>query len=246
MKSLDRISQHSFLPRLVDGGLILDLGGNRGEFCGGIAKRYGWESTVVEPTPELATYLRAQGFDVIEAAAGGSDGTATFTFDPAQELTGSILGTDVVSLLDRSAAVVEVPTLSLASLLAGRFADLVKVDIEGAEIDLFLEADDATLLSVRQFTVEFHDYWYPELRGKTERVKQRLAGLGFWTMRGTPNNKDILFVHPEYKPSFSLRMYVGLWLRNVHGLGRALRVLGRRIFPARPGPRRLATASAKG
>lgn len=50
----------------------------------------------------------------------------------------------------------------------------MKVDIEGAEIDLFLKADNETLLSVRQFTVEFHDFWYPELRDGTEQVKDRM------------------------------------------------------------------------
>lgn len=105
----------------------------------------------------------------------------------------------------------------------------MKVDIEGAEIDLFLKADNETLLSVRQFTIEFHDFWYPELRDGTEQVKDRMRELGLWTMRGTPNNKDVLFVHPDHQGSGWQRLVVGAGLRNLNGAGRALNLGLRKI-----------------
>ena len=230
MNTLERISQHSFLPALVrKESLVLDLGGNRGEFSRGIQK-YGFSVIAVEPTPALANHLRQSGVQVIEAAVTGQDGTASFTFSEHEELTGSILGRDVVDLLGEDSTTIEVPTLSLGSLLNGRTVDLVKVDIEGAELDMFLKADDETLLSVRQFTVEFHDFWYLELGPRTEAVKQRMERLGFWTMRGTPNNKDVLFVHPDFAPGAMQRIYIGQWLRNINGFGRALAIVCRRIF----------------
>ena len=235
MKTLERISQHTFLPGIVrKDGVTLDLGGNRGEFAGPLRERYGWDVVPVEPTPELAGHLRRQGFEVVEAAVTGEDGKANFTFDSGKELTGSVLSLDIVGTLlndEDARKVVEVPAVSLATLIArqDRPVDLVKVDIEGAELDMFRKADDATLLSVRQFTVEFHDYWYPELAKETEKVKKRLVGLGFWMMRAGPNNKDILFVHPDHKPALSRRLYIGLWLRNLNGFGRAIRLLLQRL-----------------
>lgn len=225
MKPLERISQHSFLPGIVrDDGLVLDLGGNRGEFA-----RAFRNVVAVEPTPVLASHLRDQGVEVIEAAVSASDGTASFTFDPSQELTGSLLGVEVVSLLKDRADTIEVPTLSLATLTT-RYGppDLVKVDIEGAELDMLLTASDETLLSVRQFTVEFHDFWYPELAEGTERAKQRLTALGFWSYRAGPNNKDVLFVHPDHVPNLPARAYIAL-MRWPWFAGRVLRELRRRL-----------------
>lgn len=238
MKMLERISQHSFLPDLVRReSVVLDLGGNRGEFSSQVRERYGWSVVPVEPTPALAEHLRRLGFDVIQAAVTGCDGTTRFTFDPDKELSGSVLGLEIVgSSLNNKAAreEVEVPSLSFATLLSKQMSavDLVKVDIEGAELDMFMKATDEELLSIRQFTVEFHDYWYPQLTSRTEEVKYRLKSLGFWMMRAGPNNKDVLFVHPDFAPKHPKRFYVGFWLRNFHGLGRALRLAGVQVRTA--------------
>lgn len=235
MKILDRISQHSFLPGIVRAdSVVLDLGGNRGEFSLGIRERYGWRSLAVEPTPALAAHLRDAGIEVVEAAVASEDGEAVFTYDPGHELTGSLMGVDVVGSImtdEEARRTSTVRTMSLASLLArcGGEVDLVKVDIEGAELDMFLLASDETLMSVRQFTVEFHDYWYPSLSAQTERAKNRLLALGFWMMRAGPNNKDILFVHPEFRPKALEAVYVGYWLRNLNGFWRMGRVLFTRL-----------------
>lgn len=235
MKILDRISQHSFLPGIVrPDSVVLDLGGNRGEFSLGIRGRYGWRSIAVEPTPALAAHLRDSGIEVVEAAVASEDGEAVFTYDPGHELTGSLMGVDVVGSImsdENARRTSTVRTISLASLLArcGGAVDLVKVDIEGAELEMFLLTSDETLMSVRQFTVEFHDYWYPSLSADTERAKKRLQGLGFWMMRAGPNNKDVLFVHPDFRPKPLQSIYVGFWLRNLNGLWRMGRVLIARL-----------------
>ncbi|MGL5840116.1 MAG: FkbM family methyltransferase [Sphingorhabdus sp.] len=236
MKSLERISQHIFLPELVGAdSLTIDLGGNRGEFSTLIKSRYGWNVVAVEPTPDLAKHLRGLGLNVIEAAITGIDGKTSFTFDSAKELSGSVLGIEIVGALlnDESARqIIEVPSMAFSTLLKsqGKRVDLVKVDIEGAELDMFEQASDEDLLSVRQFTVEFHDYWYPELSNRTKKVSNRLTSLGFWMLRSGPNNKDVLFVHPDFRPSLIKRAYIGLWLRNIYGLGRAIRVAWCRLL----------------
>lgn len=237
MPILERISQHSFLPDLVrNDSIVLDLGGNRGEFSQIVQERYGWKVAVVEPNPELAEYLRGLGLNVMEAAVTGEDGSTRFTFDPGKEMTGSVLDIEIVgSLLDKATSrqVIEVPTCSLKALLKDRMVDLVKVDIEGGELGMFLSASDETILEVGQYTVEFHDFWYPELAEQSERVKKRLKGLGFSMMRGTPNNKDVLFVNPRFRISRWLRFYIYFWLRNLNGLRRAASVLSRRIVGAK-------------
>lgn len=233
---LERISQHSFLPALVrQESIVLDLGGNRGVFAHEVRNRYGFSVTLLEPMPELAVHLRLSGLDVVEAAVAKEDGTARFTFDPENELSGSVLGASVIQNSITSAHTVEVPTVSLETLLKGRTVDLVKVDIEGAELDMILDASNETLLAVRQFTVEFHDFWYPELSERTEAAKRRLQGLGFWMLRGTPNNKDVLFVHPDYRPGPLNRLRLRV-RRNLNGFGRAMLLLWRKLQSPSPPP----------
>ena len=97
MKRLERISQHSFLPALVRAdSTVLDLGGNRGEFSLGVMNRYGWHAVAIEPTPSLAQHLQSAGVEVIEAVAASEDGSVEFIYYDGKELTGSIMGLDVV------------------------------------------------------------------------------------------------------------------------------------------------------
>lgn len=228
-KTLERISQHSFLPEfLPPRGTVLDLGGNRGEFSFPMAQRYGCQVTTVEPVPELASDLRARGADVIQAAITARDGEVALTYDMDKEMTGSVMGLDLVgSLLDatKTRQTVTVPAMSLAKVLelTGPVS-LLKVDIEGAELDMLLEAAAGTLQGIDQITVEFHDFWYPELGPRTELAKRRLRDLGFHMIRFTPNNKDVLFINERLPLPDWKRIYVAHWLRNINGLWRAGRV----------------------
>jgi hypothetical protein len=80
-------------------------------------------------------------------------------------------------------------------------------------------------------TVEFHDYWYPDLAERTSRSKERLCDLGFHMIRFTPNNKDVLFVNrQEVKISDSEWLFLKNVTRNVNFGGRALRAAARRIL----------------
>ena len=73
-----------------------------------------------------------------------------------------------------------------ARTLAGLFGaldvevvDLLKVDIEGAEIALIDAADDATLRRCCQMTIEFHDFMDPDQAVNVKRQLDRFESLGF-------------------------------------------------------------------
>lgn len=232
---IDRISQHTFLTRLTERSLVIDLGANRGEFALGILDRYPCRVVAVEPVPEIAAALPTHDrLQTIEAAATATDGTATLTYDSTAELSGSLLGQGIVgSSLGENVVTASVRTISLRSILemiGGKGAELLKMDIEGAELDVLLHSSPEVLRSFAQITVEFHDFWYPELAERTEEAKRRMQSLGFWTVRFTPNNKDVLFVNQSVVDlSGLMKMWIGIVLRNWNGLGRALRLLTRKL-----------------
>ena len=73
---------------------------------------------------------------------------------------------------------VEVPAAELASVireLGGR-VDLVKLDVEGAEIDVLREANASDLNSCCQLTVEFHDR-RPPLTRRELMMSANVCGL---------------------------------------------------------------------
>jgi Methyltransferase FkbM domain len=59
--------------------------------------------------------------------------------------------------------------------------DLLKLDIERAELDVIDSIDGETLGRIRQITVEFHDFFYPGMARRIQAVKQRLRRAGFAT-----------------------------------------------------------------
>ena len=75
--------------------------------------------------------------------------------------------------------------------------DLLKMDVEGAEIGIFESISDATLSGISQITVEFHDF-LPGVVSmqQVERIKERLLGLGFYVIKFSRTlNTDILFIN---------------------------------------------------
>jgi FkbM family methyltransferase len=233
---IDRISQHAFLSGpLSPRSVIIDLGANNGEFCIEVAGKYGSRVLALEPVPELAAKLvgRSPLVTVLSAAVGPTDGSTTFNYDLERDKTGTAMGIEVVGeeLPAATRSTIEVKMVSLATLFAQTSApvvDLLKVDIEGLELEVLSQADEQLLRRCKQITVEFHDFWYPQLRQRTEQVKSRLRKLGFHMIRFTPNNRDVLFINETLLPlSFVERVYAGSILRNWYGFGRLLRYLWR-------------------
>ena len=73
--------------------------------------------------------------------------------------------------------------------------DLLKVDIEGAEIDLFEACNDDELKEINQITVEFHDFIYPEQHNSVLQIQNRMANIGFWVISFRLDGSDALFVN---------------------------------------------------
>ena len=97
-------------------------------------------------------------------------------------------------------------------------ADLLKVDIEGAELDLFEAATVAELRCFRQITVEFHDFLWPEQAIRVDRAKRRLVLAGFRRIDFSLDSSEVLFVRAD-----SLSWPAWLWLRHVVRNWRGLR-----------------------
>jgi FkbM family methyltransferase len=187
---------HLYAPLLNARSIVIDLGACEGAFANAVSERWGARVFAIEANPTNYSRLRTAA-RVSKHLAGISDRTATARLFVAENADGHSLDPrhrDVGS--DRF---VEIPTTTLADFLAAHAidrVDLLKVDIEGAEIALFRSLDDKTLQRVDQLTVEFHDFIDAlDIAADVEAIKRRMARLGFWTIVYTKPNIDVLFLN---------------------------------------------------
>lgn len=210
------IRGHSlYTPPLGADSVIVDLGANRGEFALQMSRRFGGRYYLVEGNPELQESLRARTpFHVLPYAVAPADGPIRFNVAKNDEGS-SILALPQTSVydctLERS---VEVPGKRLESILAEidePRIDVLKVDIEGAEIEMLTTADPSRLGAIGQITVEFHgdSIFGFGLHQEVERAIDRLKGLGFVALNfSRPMRTDVLFVS---RAAHGLSQPTGLW-----------------------------------
>ncbi|MDI9640284.1 FkbM family methyltransferase [Geitlerinema splendidum] len=75
--------------------------------------------------------------------------------------------------------------------------DVLKIDIEGAELELFKGMSDEALKGVKQIAVEFHDFIEAfDCTQEVKEIKERLISLGFLCIIPLRKlNVDVLFIN---------------------------------------------------
>lgn len=153
---------------LGPGDRVVDAGANVGAFAV-LAARCGASVTAYEPHPGTFAALERNvaGLDVtcVRAALVGQ------VPDGGQVLLDTREGADTHYRIGGSG--VPVPAVSLTDAI-GEGCDLLKLDCEGAEFDLFDGTADAVLCRARRIACETHAW-----AGAPDVVGDRLAGLGY-------------------------------------------------------------------
>jgi FkbM family methyltransferase len=223
---IETIAGHSFFPSLLHAGSsVVDLGMNRGDFAVTLVERFDCRVVGVEPDERvLPTFPVPARLSIEHAAVGSHDGLAYLLFAPGLDATvrpelapPGVDGEEVTSLTLKTIA----QRHGLARI------DLLKVDIEGAEIETLLAAPADILQNVVQLSVEFHDWMNVELLHGTNEVDRRLRKLGFNKLQFSWNRSDVLYINRSLAPLSTLvRAWVVLRYRYARG---ARRVAGRTL-----------------
>jgi FkbM family methyltransferase len=190
----------------------------------------------VEPNPALHGTLGAiPGLSVLGLAVAAQSGRMDLRVSEGNSEASSLLKVDP----DESAGIrtvgVEAVTLhECLERIPWETCDLVKMDIEGAEVGVLDTCSDQFLTSLPQFTVEFHDFCGITPSSEVRRIAGRFQRLGFsmFSVWRVPYG-DVLFVQRR-KAGVSLLefLFAKYWLRNWWGL---LRVVARAIRPVPAG-----------
>ena len=205
---LKEIREHHFIASsLTPNSTVIDLGAYLGEFSEKINKFYGCYVFAFEanPTTFQRTYHnnKVKKFNFIVSDYNGN--TNLFLADnPEGHST-------YRSHKDANGSSVSMPSIRLDSFIHKeqiKKIHLLKVDIEGSEIQLFNSMSDKLLTSIDQITVEFHDF-ISELNHKEDvlKIKKRLYDIGFYEIVFVYPNKDVLFINKHAKIITPLSFY---------------------------------------
>jgi FkbM family methyltransferase len=207
MFKVENVCQHSFIGNwLNSNSTVIDLGMNKGEFTQYIAEHFGCHILGAEANPhvfqKLPKYERLIAKNVAIAA---KDGTSTLNIPKEGDASLYFNENCNSEQIEVEAETFQsfVKTFSLERI------DLVKVDIEGAEIDMFDLTENDILQNVVQFTVEFHDFVDLKMKPKVEKVFRQLNTLGFQRINFSLNNGDVLFVNKKFC-RFSFLEYINI------------------------------------
>jgi FkbM family methyltransferase len=195
---IDRFYGHSVLiDDLKLSSTVLDLGANHGNFALAIVERFRCKPFCVEPDPGLYQALaRNPSVFAINVAVTTRNGPARFYV--AENAECSSLTPPKSS---RTIAEIECQTLTLETLLStigAEKVDVLKVDIEGLELELLNSLDARVLERVDQLTVEFHESMGMGTVKQVVETVDHLRNHGFGAVRGSFfDYSDVLFLHPE-------------------------------------------------
>jgi FkbM family methyltransferase len=219
---------------LPDGATVLDLGAHRGAFSHEMAERWGCRCFAVEPVAELLEQApRHPRIHPHRGAVAARTGPVTFHLADNPE-AGSLDPRLAALGGARDARTVEARSLADWCRHCGLDrVDVVKLDVEGAELPVLEGAPEDLLARIGQITVEFHDFLpgFSDHR-RLAQVKRRLAQSGFRgfvASRPRGDHGDVLFLgHPcRVRRSFRERLALGLLGRVMLPLERLL-LAGRR------------------
>jgi FkbM family methyltransferase len=208
---------HSFIKDLLgEQALVLDCGANRGEFSSWIAGNCKATVHGFEPDfrlfPNLPVLSGVYYYPLAISSTGESltlrlgeerCSTACFSEKPDQPF----------AVVDS----VKLDEFCLANSLSR--IDIIKMDIEGAEIDALSNLASDFLDNVGQITVEFHDFIRKDDLPRIREVISRLKKCGFFCIRFSYHDyADVLCINTKVHPlswSDFLCIYVQKYYRGV-------------------------------
>jgi FkbM family methyltransferase len=195
--NLKNICDHTFISNnLTSNSLVFDCGSNHGEFATEINRIYNCNIIGFEPDPRLFNKL-----PILEKCKffklAISDKRGVLTFNLGEEQCSSLFykekninNTCEVNTTDLESYCIEknIPKI-----------DLLKLDIEGAEL-LFFNTISSDFLSnhISQITVEFHEFLDPKVIPNIKETIKKMKNAGFYYKVFSRTYGDVLFINKKF------------------------------------------------
>jgi FkbM family methyltransferase len=206
--NLELVHWHTFDVDLVSAdSVVVDLGANLGHFASEIVGRYGCTVHAVEASPDIFEHLqKTEGIHAFHYAMAGNNGTVELSLSD-NILAATIFGENSSEGNDRKVSVEGIDLPTLMERHGIDHIDLLKIDIEGAEIAMLESCPDEVLMKIGQITAEFHDFCGLVPNADVERVISRLQQLGFGYVRMSRiGHQDTWLVNRHLHPVSPLQL----------------------------------------
>lgn len=183
--------------------IVLDIGlGEDISFSQDLIKNFGCQVHGVDPTPRAIQYvnsLNQKNFTLHEFGLACKTGVVNFYLpDNANHVSGSLIKSEHNGLGNK----IEVQMLNMADFMHRTsifYADLIKIDIEGAEYELLeSESFQNFVKNTVVICIEFHHRWKTIGKEKTYKAVSCLKKLGFECVwQNTESNEEFTFARLE-------------------------------------------------
>lgn len=191
------IKGHNIITKyFTDNSIILDLGANKGVFASEINRLTGAKVVSIEPFKENFDLIPQNG-DIKKMNVAVSDKAKQYYLLINENSESNSL-TEVKPQAGLYSVVEGLTFQQILDINKLSVIDLVKMDIEGAEIGVIKSIDLGQLKNIKQITIEFHDFIKggPVSRKDVLDICKLLKGAGFSMIKFSPrSHKDVLFLN---------------------------------------------------
>jgi len=233
--SVEQIAGHSFVGSwLGRDSVVVDLGANVGEFSREIQHRYGCRVVGVEANPTLANAIsKNDRLSCANLAITANPGQIEFFIDPQNSEASTIDPQGRRAELQR--VVVEGRTFVDFAMGEGLTRiDLLKIDIEGAELDLLENIPYPVLREIRQICVEFHAFIRPHDLPRIEAVIAAMRARNFFVLDFSRNLSNVLMINMQHSPLRASKKIELHTARAIQGVKRMARRVTQRQLARSP------------
>lgn len=194
------VAGHWIYPKLNSESIVIDLGANKAEFSEQLYAKYKAKCYAVEPNEDLYNEISNSNIVKFNCAISKENGLLNFYINNNNEAS-SVIKDFETNWGNKRVDVVEGVTWDsfLDKLnVENNFINILKVDIEGAELDLIESFTLENISSVAQITVEFHDWLNVHLHERTVIAIKKIISLNFIAISNTPDHSwpvEMLFLN---------------------------------------------------
>jgi FkbM family methyltransferase len=203
-----------YSKKINNNSIVVDLGANKGEFSLEMKKMYNVNPIAVEANKVLCEIIMNKDVKVYNYAICNRNEELEFNIYENDEASSLIDGFQKKWKIKEKVKVQGVDWTSFLKIsgLDDKVIDIVKIDIEGAEIELIKSLSKIQLSNIKQITVEFHDWLNPDLHLETVKAIKKIIGNDFKAFTDAPSHSwpvEMIFINKNYhKFSFFQKLFI--------------------------------------
>lgn len=201
----DQVSDHwVYKNNLTADSIILDFGANKGTFSKDIVRQFQSKCYLFEPNLALHSHYTFKTAGTYPVALGKKNQISDFYISENDEAS-SLLPDIQKTWPTNKVSKIEVNTIEtiLSKLhLQNQQIEILKLDIEGSELDFLESITKETSQIFNQITVEFHDWLDNSLHQRTKDAIKKLVCHNFEAIYSNKSHRqslEILFLNKNVK-----------------------------------------------